>query len=74
MCEGIDTGNTCCPETPWDSYVQNVIPWGGVSCALLLLDVWERPWSPTAMRYANHALVRAYNRGCDVLESDKPDE
>ena len=40
------------------------------SVALALLALWERPWSSSALRFANHALVRAYNRGCDVLEHD----
>ena len=45
------------------------------SVALALLALWERPWSPRALRFANHALVRAYNAGCDVLEAaDYPDD
>jgi hypothetical protein len=38
------------------------------SVALSMLDLWERPWSTTALRFAAHILQRAYNRGCDVLE------
>lgn len=39
------------------------------SCALSLLALWERPWSSNALRWANHALVRAYRAGLDVLET-----
>lgn len=42
---------------------------GYSSCALTLLGVWDRPWSPNALRYANHTLRRALARGLDVLEA-----
>lgn len=42
---------------------------GRPSCALSLLALWERPWSSNALRWANHALVRAYSAGLDVLEA-----
>lgn len=38
------------------------------SCALALLAFWECPHSSRALRFANHALVSAYNAGLDVLE------
>lgn len=40
-------------------------------CAKALLDMWERPWSPNAKRFALHALARAYRAGCDVMELAK---
>ncbi len=44
-------------------------PTGKPSCALSLLALWDAPWSPTAMRFAYHALARAYAVGCDPLEA-----
>lgn len=41
----------------------------GPSCAASLLDLWAMPWSSRALRFAAHALQRAYNRGLDVLET-----
>lgn len=40
-----------------------------VSVALALLALWDRPWSSNAIRFAYHALHRAYARGLDVLEA-----
>lgn len=33
-----------------------------------LLAFWSRTWSSNAKRFAMHALVRAHEAGCDVLE------
>jgi hypothetical protein len=52
------------------AYVAHVTPEPHVSCAGALLSLWERPWSPTALRFAYHALCRAYRRGLDVMEAD----
>jgi hypothetical protein len=41
----------------------------GPSVAASLLDLWDMPWSPRALRFAAHALQRAYIRGLDVLEA-----
>lgn len=41
---------------------------GGVSVALALLEVWDKPWSPNAARFAYHALMRAWHHELDVLE------
>lgn len=40
------------------------------SVALALLALWECPYSTRCLRFANHALVHAYNAGCDILEHD----
>lgn len=53
-------------EASYQSAVCGTAP----SCALALLVLWEFPHSPRALRFANHALVRAFNAGCDVLEYD----
>ncbi len=45
-----------------------VRPYGRPSCAMTLLALWDCPWSPTALRYAYHALQTALQCGCDVLE------
>lgn len=54
-------------DLAWNHY-HNAIVVGRPSCALALLALWDRPRSPSALRFANHALVRAYNAGLDVLE------
>jgi hypothetical protein len=59
------------PGAPGDvasEYVKHVTR-GNPSCAFALLALWERPWSSTALRFAAHALQRAYTRGLDVLEA-----
>lgn len=33
-----------------------------------LLTYWSRTWSSNAKRFAMHALGRAHDAGCDVLE------
>lgn len=33
-----------------------------------LMAHWERPWASNVKRFCMHALVRAWNEGCDVLE------
>lgn len=42
---------------------------GRESVAYALLDMWERPWSSRALRFAAHALCRMLVRGIDVLET-----
>lgn len=40
----------------------------GVSVAVSLLALWDRPWSPRALRFATHAVAYALSRGLDVME------
>lgn len=47
---------------------RSVVCLGHASCALSLLELWERPWSGTALRYTAHVLLRARRLGIDVLE------
>lgn len=37
--------------------------------ATAILEVWERPWSYRAIRFASFALHRAMVHGCNVLEA-----
>lgn len=43
---------------------------GRPSCALSLLDLWDRPWSSNAKRYVYHVLARAAQHGLDVAEHE----
>ena len=36
--------------------------------AQLLLQLWERPWSTTALRHAHHRIRALYRMGLDVLD------
>lgn len=56
-------------DTARNRYRTIVVPYtpGRSSCALSLLALWERPWSPNALRFAYHALHLAMSRGLDVL-------
>ena len=49
-------------------YRLRVIPSGRASIATSLIDLWERPWSGTALRYACHAMHATIKLGIDVLE------
>lgn len=55
---------------PLDRYRAHVVPQPHVSIAESLLVLWDRPWSPTALRFAYHATRYAFSRGLDVLEPE----
>lgn len=54
-----------------DRYQAFTIKRGHVSVALSMLALWDRPWSPRALKYAAWALHRARRAGCDVLENPR---
>lgn len=56
-------------DLAWNRY-HNAVVVGRPSCALSLIELWDRPTSPSALRFAYHALCRAYRRGLDVMEHD----
>lgn len=41
------------------------------SVAAQMLQLWDRPWSSTALKFATWALHRARRAGCDVLENPR---
>lgn len=45
-----------------------MVCYGRPSIAFAMLQLWERPWSSSALRYAYHRLHVALAIGCDVLE------
>lgn len=36
-----------------------------------MLNLWNREWSPRALKFATWALHRARRAGCDVLENPR---
>lgn len=42
--------------------------------AAVLLSLWEKPWSPTAKRFAAHRLAHLHRLGFDVLEITTKEE
>lgn len=52
-----------------DELYRVMVCYGRPSIAFAMLQLWERPWSPTALRYAYRRLHVALAIGCDVLEA-----